>query len=198
MLLKYIKSLPQIYSQTTRQTTLKTATLLALTAISRANELHKLDLTWLISKQGSKCFQIPGRVKHSRQGKPNPPIVFVEFKHDPDLCPVKAIDAYINMTKPWREEQSQTKLFLSTLAPHKEVAKTTISNWIKETLNLAGIQGFTGHSVRASASSKAAGKGLSLDTILGRGNWKSRSVWEKHYHKPTNLPASQFQEVVLQ
>ncbi len=122
--LKYIKSLPPIHEQSIKQTTHKTVMLCALVAASRANELHKLDLTCLISKTGVLKFQIPGRVKHSKQGKPNPPIVFTEFPSDPDLCPVETIHAYIKMTKPWRGEgTTRSGLFLSTVTPHDIVAK---------------------------------------------------------------------------
>jgi len=196
--LKYIKSLPPLHSQTVKQTTLKTVMLCALVATARANELHKLDLACMIPKTGLIEFQIPGRVKHSRQGKPNPPIVFTEFPSDPDLCPVKNINNYIKMTKPWREGTTKTGLFLSTVAPHDIVAKTTLSNWIKQTLSLAGIEGFTGHSTRSAATSKAKAKGLSIDTILERGNWKRKNTWEKHYHKAIKSSSHDFQKAVLQ
>jgi integrase len=197
VLLKYIKQLPQTYSQTVMQTTLKTVTLLALASTSRASELHKLDLSCLISQSGKSTFQIPGRVKHSKKGKPNPPLIFTEFQTDPDLCPVKAIETYIAMSKPWRQSCGKTQLFLATITPHGPVAKTTISNWVKKTLVLAGITGFTGHSTRSAASSKAKDKGISLETILERGNWNSKSVWEKHYHKTVSEPATVFQKAVL-
>jgi integrase len=179
------------------QTTLKTVTLLALSSAARGNELHKLDLTCLTSQPDKMIFQIPGRVKHSKKGKPNPPLVFSQFPQDPILCPVKTLQAYIDMTKPWRQQNHKTSLFLTTVKPHGPVAKTTIANWVKKTLTLAGIQGFSAHSTRAASTSKAKAKGLSLQTILQKGNWKSHTVWEKHYHKNVIESSTAFQAAVL-
>ena len=195
--IKYFKTLPDTFSQTVMQTTLKTVTLLALASSARSNEIHKLDLEWLTDFGNKMVFQIPGRVKHSRQGKVNPPITFVEFPQDPNLCPVKSLRTYINMTKPWRNQQPNSCLFLTTVSPHRPAAKATVANWVKKTLTLAGIQGFTAHSTRAASSSKANSKGIPLQTILQRGNWRSSNVWEKHYHKQVVEQAEYFQKAVL-
>ena len=58
----------------------------------------------------------------------------------------------------------------------KNQVKTTISNWIKKTSTLAGIdtQTFTSHSTRAAAASKSKAKGLARDIILTRGNWEKK------------------------
>ena len=102
----------------------------------------------MVVKEEYITFQLEGIVKHSRQGKENPPIIIHKFSGDKNLCPVQTVLDYIKVTKSWRQKPEQTQLFLTTIKPHTPVVKTTISNWIKKTLTLAGIDThtFTAHS----------------------------------------------------
>lgn len=143
-----------------------------------------------------------GNVKHSKQGKPNPPITFCAFPQDKALCPITAIDSYIGMTKSWRgklSEEDQDHFWLSVNPPHKPISKSSLTRWITSLLNKAGIdtETFKSHSLRAASSSKVSQQGISTKDILERGNWKGTSVWEKHYHKEICKPSEMYTRTLL-
>ena len=142
-------------------------------------------------------MSISQTVKHSRRGKVPPPVIFYRFPEDIRLCPIAALDSYIDLTKTWREKETQ--LFLSYVSPHKAIGKSTIARWLKEVLTLSGINTdhFQAHSVRGASSSKVSSKGLSVQDILNRGNWSNESTWQRFYHKEVETPARRFQDSLL-
>ena len=73
-----------------------------------------------------------------------------------------------------------------------------VAGWIKAIWGSAGIDTnlFTAHSTRAASTYKAKLKGLSLEDILKRGNWSSKSTWQKHYHKFVLNEWAQFQKSI--
>ena len=111
-----------------------------------------------------------------------------------------ALDQYTKITQEWREDNSETKLFLSHLSPHKSVSKSTITRWIKEVMALSGIDVamFQTHSIRAASSSKVNNKGLSTKDILTRGNWSQRSTWQRYYNKNIVTASQRFQLKLLE
>ena len=196
-LLQYIRGLESNMDLKITVLAQKTVTLIAIVSIARVSEIHKLDLKFMIAKSDHLIFQIPGTVKHSRQGKQNPPLIIHKYTNDKRLCPMQSIIDYIERTKEWRKEDSQSKLFLTSNKTHTPISKTTISNYIKHSLNRAGISSkFTAHSTRSSASSKAK-KCLSIDVILKRGNWSRESTFETFYNKPVDEGGKLFQQEVL-
>ena len=102
------------------------------------------------------------------------------------------------MSQGWRSD-GQTQLLLSSVKPHTEVKKSTISGWIKPTLHEAGIdtEQFKAYSTRAASSSKAKVNGLSLQNILDRGQWSGDSAWQKHYNKFVINETKQYQDAVM-
>ena len=125
---------------------------------------------------------------------------FNNFQEDSNLCPVKSLKEYCCITKPFRDLNNETSLFLSILKPHKAVTKSTTARWIKEVLKWAGIDTkiYQAHSIRAAATSKAFLKGLSVADIIKRGNWRQESTWQKFYNKNIKSVSSKFQEKVLE
>ena len=95
-------------------------------------------------------------MKHSRVGRKPKPIVFYTHPEETQLCPVAALDSYISMAEPWHgEEPKESKLFISYTTPHKPIGKSSIARWIKDILDLSGVDigTFQAHSVRGAASS---------------------------------------------
>ena len=115
------------------------------------------------------------------------------------MCVVKCRDEYLLRSKEWRTENKK-QLLLSHKNPHREVSSSTISRWIKETLELSGVTelgSFSGHSTRSASTSKADLSGLAVSEILNRGSWSNESTWKKNYHKEV-IPLEQtFQRTVL-
>ena len=195
--LKYLRSLPTNSALSHKQMTLKVTMLLSLVAINRGSELKTLDLNYLSKYSSKYSFSISQTVKHSRRGKVPPPVIFYRFPEDILLCPIATLDSYIDLTKTWRGKETQ--LFLSHVSPHKAIGKSTIARWLKEVLNLSGINTdhFQAHSVRGASSSKVSSKGLSVQDILNRGNWSNESTWQRFYHKEVETPARRFQDSLL-
>ena len=77
--------------------------------------------------------------------------------------------------------------------------KSTISGWIKEVLKQSGInvEHFKTHSARSVSSSKVQMSGLSVEQILKRGNWSSKSTWQKFYDKNIEEDKT-FEQAVLE
>ena len=79
------------------------------------------------------------------------------------------------------------QLFLS----HKTglpVAKATISRWIKEVMDMAGVDTsvFSPGSTCGASVSAAARKGASIDQILGAGDWTNTGTFERYYRRHVN------------
>ena len=102
------------------------------------------------------------------------------------------------ITQAQQNKNSPKQLFLSILAPHQEVKKSTVAGWVKAILGSVRIDAnlFTAHSTRAVSTSKAKAKGLSLEDILKRGNGSNKSTWQKHYYKFVSNESAQFQKSI--
>ena len=61
-----------------------------------------LNLEFMVKIEGTYEFQLGNKVKHSKRGKVPPPVIFRPFDNEPKLCPVRAIDFYLNMSEQWR------------------------------------------------------------------------------------------------
>jgi hypothetical protein len=56
---------------------------------------------------------------------------------------------------------------------------------------------FQPHSKRSASTSKAFAKGVSINDILKMGNWSSKSVWQRFYHKEFST-AEIYQNLLLE
>lgn len=67
------------------------------------------------------------------------------------------------------------------MKPRVEFSSSIVSRWIKETLNLSGVNitKFKGHSTRTVPSSKIRSTGLLVSDVLNRGSWCQKSTWQR-------------------
>jgi len=135
-----------------------------------------------------------------KPGKKRPPIKFEPFPENKNLCVCSCIDNYLQRTSTWRKEENQ--LLLSFINPHGSVKPGTVSRWITEVLSNAGIDItiFTGHSTRASSSSKAKACDVPIKEILKKGYWSKTTTFERFYSKEINFENSNngsFQRSIL-
>ena len=139
-------------------------------------------------------FDVGGIVKHSKQGKTNPPCVIYKFEEDHRVCPKGCLEAYLEVTKSLRGSEGGP-LFISFAKPHKVVGKDTIRRWILLGMKECGIDSsqFKAHSIRGASGSKARASGAPLEHILALGNWSNKTTFEKFYFRKT--PTSPTQEV---
>ena len=203
-ILTFIISLGKNETLSNKLLTLKLVFLLAITSAHRGSELKCLKIQGMDKCTGVIVFQFDSKLKTSKQGKKLPQSEFYEFPEDPHLCPVMCINTYLDRSGEWRSKTGEgntipNQLLLSHTKPHEEVTKATIARWLKEILALAGINigTYKAHSTRAAASSKAESMGLSIEEVIAKGNWSSKSMFERFYRKPIDCPGKSFQQKVL-
>ena len=78
-------------------------------------------------------------------------------------------------------------MLISYQQPHRGVKTDTISRWLKEVLQQAGIDNYTGHSTRAASSSAAKRSNVDLETILQAAGWSNATTFTKFYNKPVQV-----------
>ena len=89
------------------------------------------------------------KLKQTRPGYHLHELEFPAYTPYHELCPVSVVQEYLARMKPLCG--NITSLFISFVKPYKQVAKNTISRWVKTTLGLAGVDliRFKPHSNRA-------------------------------------------------
>ena len=182
-----------------KELTHKLTMLLALTSAGRASELQSLNTKYMQHKGTTIHFTLEKPSKTTRQGQKLPTIVLHKYDKDDALDVVGCLDAYLNITRPWRLNAKFDRLLLSTVSPHKPVATSTISNWLKAVLKTVGIDTavYTGHSTRSATTSKAKQVGVSVADIINRANWARASTFHKFYHKDTSSNQNHFSNAIL-
>lgn len=194
--LRYLKSLGSVLSD--KMLTMKVTMLLALASVCRAHEIKYLDKDFMIRTEEKFVFHFGVVTKTARPGKMRPPVTFYKLSQDPDLCVHKILDQYLEKCKEWGMDKGQ--LLVSHKSPHGPVSISTVSRWLLDTLELAGIdvKKFKGHSTRSASSSKGASLGLSTKMIMKRGHWSRESTFQRFYYRPVKgNEEKDFQQKVL-
>ena len=174
----------------------KLTMLLALTSASRASEMHQLDLQFMVRTDKFYRFTLPQPTKVQKPGDPHQKVTFYGFDEVGSLCVCKTIEQYLELTKAIRG--SETKLLIATVKPHKAVAVSTVSRWLKTVIGDAGIDSsvFKGHSTRSASTSKAILKGASVEDVMKTAYWSNESTFQKFYNKSVSLQGSKFQGAI--
>ena len=182
--LSYLRTLHPPDALSLKSLTLKLVMLLLLVTGQRGQTIYLLSLDGMTVNANYCQFQLLDHTKTSKPGKKCEPLVFHEYTPDPKLCPLSTLKEYIQKTKPLRN--TEKRLFISFIRPHKAVSRDTISRWTKDVLKLSGIDinTFTAHSTRAATASKAKAKDVPLDVILSTIGWASAQTFSKFYNKP--------------
>ena len=159
--LRYLKFLSPAPLLSMKILTSKLVMLMALISLSRANLLYKLDLRFRVFKRDGVLFTLPPVRKSSRVTTLPIDITFPAFPQDRHLYIVNYLKTYERRTHP-------DPLFLSYYRPHRPIASSTISCWLKHVLKAAGmdVSTYKGHSTRSAAASAAKLKGVSTSDIL--------------------------------
>lgn len=78
------------------------------------------------------------------------------------------------------------KLFRSYIRPHNPVTSSTLARWIKNILQLAGIDIsiISARSLRGACTSEALNQGISIPEILNMASWSRNSTFQKFYYRP--------------
>ena len=178
LLLTYLE---QNDCSTLKTITFKTATLIALTTASRCSEIASLSMENTIIDSERAIFQIP---KSKTWNKRMMKLIHIhKFSANSELCPLTALNAYLSTTQSVRD--GNKSLFLTLVKPHKPVSSSTISRWIKGTMELAGIDTsfYKAHSTRSASTSKAARAGVTMESILKVADWSNVDTFRRFYHR---------------
>lgn len=116
-----------------------------------------------------------------------PILVLPFFAEKPEICPGKALVAYLEKTASLRNNVDS--LFISLRKPFRAVGCQTLSRWIKDTLSDSGIDVniFSAHSTRHAATSAAHNLGISLEQIRKTAGWSgSSNTFYRFYNRTTS------------
>ena len=182
--LKYLRSSSPVKTLTLKTLTLKLVMLIALVTASRGQSLHLLNIENLTRGKSSYTFVIDRLIKQSRPGYSNPVVKLKPYPPDRRLCVCTTLQEYLSRSENIRG--TETQLYISYVKPHKAVATSTISRWIRDVMTRSGIDTsiFKAHSVRTAASSKAKMNYVPTQHILTTAGWSSTCTFAKYYDKP--------------
>ncbi len=142
---------------------------ISLCSGKRGQNLHLLDLNYLVCRGNVTLFDIRVPVKnYGSAGDVNLQSVdLYEYPYDERLCPVVTLYRYIKVI---RDLRMSPRLFLISIEPHTKASRATISRWIKNIMEMSGIDitVYKPHSTRSALVSKAASLGIPTDVFLSR------------------------------
>ena len=182
--LDHWRNRPDNWELDLKELSIKTVTLIAISQLKRAHEINNMMLENYAVREKGLEFILKETPKQQRRGSLKP--LKINRINQDKIDPVSCILEYIERTKEAREREDgidRKALFLSISKLHRPITTSTISNWIKQGMDRAGIDTSTyrPHSIRSATVSTVNSKGISLKAILKRGQWKSKSVLKKYY-----------------
>jgi hypothetical protein len=198
VVLKFLKTLSPLKDLGLRDLTLKLTMLMSLTTAQRAQTLHKLNLNYMTVHKDAVIFYVNELLKQSRPGNVGVKVEFKRYLPDACVCVYTVLKHYISVTKDLRGDE-EGQLLISFRKPHTKISKDTVSNWIKRTLQFAGVDVniFKSHSTRAASSSAADKRHVPVLDILAAAGWSNEKTFQSYYNKPV-AKESNFANAVLQ
>ncbi|XP_071804713.1 uncharacterized protein [Asterias amurensis] len=197
--LRYILSLPRNRELSLRLLTLKTAMLVALVTAGRCSSLIALDLQFMQKTKTAFVFTLVKPTKCFAASKTAKKVTLTHYPPDSKLCVVKALEVYLQRTKPARGQGKDklTSLFLSFVKPVHAVVSATIARWLRTIMASSGIDvsHYRAHSTRGATTSAAARAEVSTAQILKAADWSSESTFTRFYRR--DVTTSEFQTAVL-
>ena len=181
--LNYLSTLYPVKELPLKDLTLKVLMLLLLVTGQRGQSIHLMTLSAMKLTESVCQFQILNHTKTSKPGHSSTSITISEFEQDRRICPLTAINEYLDRTQGLRN--SEQCLFISYVKPHQAVSRDTISRWAKSVLESSEIDShkFSAHSTRAVVASRAKQKDVPPDVILAHVGWRSAETFRKFYDK---------------
>ena len=177
----------------------KTLFLLALASAKRIGELHALSyrvshtrnwgevsfafVTGFVAKTQDPSSLAPRFEGFSLPALPNAR----KNRNGRLLCPVRAVKVYFDRTASHRARCEG--LFVTTGRSKKEIAKTTVSFWLRKTISRAYELSGTALPVPAPRALETRGiapsilfrKNFAVDQVLKAGTWRRHTTFTRHY-----------------
>ena len=180
----------------------KLVALFTLLSGQRVNTLHKFKRSMMQVLPDGTIFHLSGNLKQSQPANPPEPIIFHQYPHDGELCPVAAFHQYHLTRTAIFGNQFDDSIFLCHRKPNAPATIDTLARWVKQSMIAAGIDTtiFHPHSCRAASTSKANAAGVPLHQILRAGQWSQESTFFRFYCKQiitSDLTNVQFANALL-
>ena len=172
----YLKTFDASSALSLKELTLKLTMLLCLTSGQRGQTVHKFDFNYIQDLGDRYRISVHEKLKQTKPGRHLEPIELLAFPEDKELWFVQNLREYIHRTDPLRKDHSQ--LLLSYGKPFKPVARDTVSRWVKQVLQSAGIDitKYSAHSYRAASTSNVKVKGLNIAEIMNSAGLSTASI----------------------
>lgn len=183
-LLNFIQTLPA--PLTLKLLSQKLVTLLALITGHRLQTISLIRLSNILDSSSEIRINISDTIKTIGLGRVQPTLCIPIFLDKPFLCVATCLREYIARSKPLRKPGCDF-LFISIRKPHGPASKDTISRWIYQMLDNAGINTnlFKPHSTRHASTSAALREGVSVDVICRTAGWSQQSAtFARFYNRP--------------
>ena len=209
--LKVLASAPfePLHKASLRLLTLKTAFLVAIASGHRVSSLKALcidpgHIRWEAS--GVRLIPKMGFIAKNQSLKSGSVEIFLpaistlsSVEEDNVWCPVRALKWYVDRTK---SKRASSSLFVATIAPHKEVATSTLAGWLVECFKMAGTEAILAdrvwaHDTRSVSFSWALFNGASLKEIQQAAFWSYPNSFVSCYLKDVVVGEASFAAAVL-
>ena len=163
VVLNYLKTLPPTEESNLKDVTLKTVMLVVLLSGQRCQTVHALTISGMRITNDTVHFEIVKLLKTSKPGRHQGHLELKSYPVDQGLCVVTCLRQYVKLTEPVHDP-----LWLSYSKPFKPVSRDTVSCWIKNVLEKAGINTkvFSAHSTRAAATTAVHLNNVPINTIM--------------------------------
>ena len=183
IVLEHIRLMSPLSSLSLLKLSQKLLMLLALLSGQRGQTLHLLNIRNIHITNEYVKIGIGDILKTSKPGRHLGELNFPAFTPDEDLCVARTLQFYLQKTDGIRG--TINKLFITTQKPFKAISRDTLSRWMKDTLQAAGIDLtiFKPHSTRAAATSAASALKVPTSTILKTVGWAQECTFRKFYKK---------------
>ena len=185
IVLNFLKSWAPAHKITLKQLSQKVVMLILLVTGHRGQTILALDAHKMDISASKYTFYLETHdIKQGRPGYKPGPLILCKYPADKRLCVYHYLSKYLERTMELRGNIH--KVFITSVKPYKEIARDTVSNWIKDVLCKSGINTnvFRPGSTRSASCSKAMMNGATVDEILRAGGWSSESTFRKWYKRP--------------
>lgn len=186
LVLKYLAELFPYDNLPLKDFSLKAVTLLAIASAQRMQTLSLIKVKNISITADAMTIKIDDLIKTSKPGSCQPLIKLPFIKENPKICPALAVKKYIEKTQFLRTSNNDNYLFLSYKKPHQKVTSQTLGHWVKNILQLSGIDisVFGAHSTRHASTSAAHLAGINLEVVRKAAGWSDKSnVFLKYYNR---------------
>lgn len=182
LILDVFRSWPSNEQLDLKRLSLKVCGLLAILSGQRAQTLAAIKVSNIICEGSQLNILIDSTIKTSRPGAFQPNIYLPCYPLEPKVCPVLTVNEYKSRTS---ELRNDNMFFVSYTKPHKSLTSQSISRWLKELLEMSGVDTtmYKGHSFRHASTSSAFEKGVSIDVIFASAGWSTRSKVFANFYK---------------